>query len=163
MTAKVTGKQVSFLIYKKIQEKQQMFEMHYLNHFWVLFSIQTQNVYSFVFNMDCDLNPIFAKLMPASHWNTNVLSPFYNLYYVHFHNIFICFIPTPGLSQWIYVIGRKGKLHIHCLLSFLRLRFPESSCGKPRCGAQIFDSRVDFPVPVQNHGWFFFSYHSQSP
>ena len=27
---------------------------------------------------------------------------------------------------------------------------------------QIFDTRVDFPVPVQSHGWLFFSYRSQS-
>ena len=27
---------------------------------------------------------------------------------------------------------------------------------------QIFDTRVDFPVPVQSRGWLFFSYRSQS-
>ena len=25
---------------------------------------------------------------------------------------------------------------------------------------QIFDTRVDYPVPVQSRGWLFFSYHS---
>ena len=29
--------------------------------------------------------------------------------------------------------------------------------GKPRCGLQIFDTRVDFPVPVQSGGRFYYS------